>query len=351
MPQYSSISSPTSSSSLSSSSSNNNNNNNIVRYIHILEIPKQYSMGIFLFPPHAKMPLHDHPDMCVMSRLLYGDLKCLSIDLIKQTQNNNDNINKIEAKATTSSTEEYKDDDDKSSNNNNKRKWTYSSFFRGFARSVTSGGMINGSGTISSNNNGNAKNCTSFVADSNIKTTSTSASTTATNSKKKNNMKDDFSVRPKNLPLGSKRAIKNKIKHLRAPSVAILYPYEGNLHEFSAGPNGAAVLDILIPPYDNHYDRDCTFYDIYNGDNDNGAIIDRDDDSISDDDNQEEENSKRYNKFNNKYKQGKAAQQSNKNISRPRRSSSFLNEKTCWIYPTNQPEDFHCLSGTYGDLG
>jgi PCO_ADO len=75
----------------------------------------------------------------------------------------------------------------------------------------------------------------------------------------------------------------------------MLYPYEGNVHEFVAGPHGAAVLDVLLPPYDG-YERDCTFYTI------------------------EED-----------------------------RSSG--DPRACWIVPTDQPEDFHCLSGKYGNLG
>ena len=50
--------------------------------------------------------------------------------------------------------------------------------------------------------------------------------------------------------------------HLQAPDVTALYPFEGQLHEFQAGPNGAAVLDVLLPPYDESHDRDCTFYHI-----------------------------------------------------------------------------------------
>jgi hypothetical protein len=78
-----------------------------------------------------------------------------------------------------------------------------------------------------------------------------------------------------------------------------LYPYEGNLHEFVAGPYGAAVLDILLPPYESKDGRDCTFYHI------------REDDSMD----------------------------------------RIQGRQPCWIIPTGQPEDFHCISGWYGGLG
>jgi hypothetical protein len=100
--------------------------------------------------------------------------------------------------------------------------------------------------------------------------------------------------RKKKLPQGSRRACLREREHLQAPQVTVLYPYEGNLHEFIAGPNGAAVLDVLLPPYDEYHDRECTYYSISFPEDDKGP---------------------------------------------------------CWIVPTGQPEDFHCLSGRYGDLG
>jgi hypothetical protein len=106
-------------------------------------------------------------------------------------------------------------------------------------------------------------------------------------------------VRPK-LPKGSKRAFKNHIDRLQAPDVTILYPFEGNLHEFVAGPNGAAVLDVLLPPYDNLQNRDCTFYEI---------------------------------------------QELGSSFPKP------TGKEPCYVVPTGQPETFHCISGHYRDLG
>ena len=44
-----------------------------MRYIHIYE-DDLVSMGIFLLPQGARLPLHDHPEMLVLSHLLFGDL-------------------------------------------------------------------------------------------------------------------------------------------------------------------------------------------------------------------------------------------------------------------------------------
>jgi hypothetical protein len=167
----------------------------IVRYVHVSEVPEKYSVGIFIFPPHARIPLHDHPGMCVLSRVLYGDLQRLSLDLCRDDQEHSWSL----------------------------RSWT--------------------------------------------------------------------------LPHGARRAYRNKVDHLQAPNVTALYPFEGQLHEFQAGPHGAAVLDVLLPPYDESHDRDCTFYHI-------------------------------------------RAENSTTEERRP-----------CWIVPTGQPADFHCLSGRYNELG
>lgn len=102
------------------------------------------------------------------------------------------------------------------------------------------------------------------------------------------------------LPHGTKRALKNHVDHLQAPDVTVLFPYEGNLHEFVAGPSGAAVLDVLLPPYDNTQNRDCTFFEI---------------------------------------------QDIASSLAIP------SGKEPCFVVPTGQPEDFHCLSGQYRNLG
>lgn len=179
-------------------------------------------MGIFVFPPHGRIPLHDHPEMCVLSRVLYGDLDRLSLDLVRDED--------VPPAPEISSS-------------------VAASFVKSAWKSCGFGGM---KGTHASM-----------------------------------------------FPKGTKRAFRNRVDHLVAPQCTALYPYEGNLHEFVAGPHGAAVLDVLLPPYSGQEGRDCTFYHI------------REDDS-----------------------------------------SPLINgRRASWIIPTGQPEDFHCISGWYGGLG
>lgn len=207
-------------------SSDSANGQSCVRYLHIAEVPDQYSIGIFVFAPYSRIPLHDHPEMCVLSRVLYGDLQRVSLDLARE-EDNPLSLESTKGKG-------YPD--------KNKRGGSWLGGWRAQMESFR-----------------------------------------------------------RKLPKGSKQAFKNHIDYLQAPDVTVLYPYEGNLHEFVAGPDGAAVLDVLLPPYDNVQNRDCTFYEI-----------------------------------------------KEPSSSWPKTPSG---KEPCFIIPTGQPEDFHCISGQYRDLG
>jgi hypothetical protein len=197
----------------------NYDGNSCVRYLHISEVPDQYSIGIFVFAPYARIPLHDHPDMCVLSRVLYGDLQRRSLDLVRGEEDAMSIDASMDKKRTS---------------------WL--------------GGWLNRMDSVK-----------------------------------------------RRLPKGSKQALKNDdVDYLRAPAVTVLYPYEGNLHEFIAGPDGAAVLDVLLPPYDNTRNRDCTFYEI---------------------------------------------QELTPDWPKP------AGKEPCFVVPTGQPESFHCISGRYRDIG
>ncbi|KAG7400701.1 hypothetical protein PHYBOEH_004748 [Phytophthora boehmeriae] len=52
-----------------------------VHYEHVYE-DETFSIGIFILPPGVSIPLHDHPGMSVISRLLYGSLHIKACDLV-----------------------------------------------------------------------------------------------------------------------------------------------------------------------------------------------------------------------------------------------------------------------------
>lgn len=256
-----------------------------VRYIHITEVPEQYSIGIFVFPPFARIPLHDHPEMCVLSRLLYGDLQCLSLDLPDATSDQ-DTLSCSTLPGQPSGQQQREPEPDHA------------------------------------------------------------------------NPRPPPAPLPPGLPLGSRRAYKNAIKHLHAPDVSLLFPYKGNLHEFYAGPNGAAVLDTLLPPYDVDHDRDCTFYDITE-DTIAAAAGSQQQQMIMVDDMMMMTSGTRnimgpspmHSRSEELLASTTLSMMDNPG-GHSRNEELLADERiACWIVPTHQPHDFHCLSGKYQKLG
>ncbi len=117
------------------------------------------------------------------------------------------------------------------------------------------------------------------------------------------------------IPRGSIHVYENPLRELSSSEITELYPTKGNVHEFTAGRNGAAVLDVLVPPYDVDNERDCTFYkeDL----NLHVPQLPRTDDE--------------------------GGVTGNVQFDTTRRRK--------WLVPISQPDWFHCISGKYGDIG
>ncbi|CAM9306513.1 unnamed protein product, partial [Ectocarpus sp. 8 AP-2014] len=54
-----------------------------IRYLHIAQ-EATFSIGVFVLPPGACIPLHDHPDMSVVSHVLYGSVKITCYDRVAE---------------------------------------------------------------------------------------------------------------------------------------------------------------------------------------------------------------------------------------------------------------------------
>jgi hypothetical protein len=241
----------------------------------------QYSMGIFVFPPHARIPLHDHPGMCVLSRVLYGDVRRLQLDLCRDEMP--PPPPRPPQRKPSSSTPGISDTD--SHQHSGLSGLGITNFLR---RRITP------------------------PEDPPAKPSAAAPSKPSELGADEENVPGR--LRESRRPPGpaARRAVRRGVDHLRAPQTTILFPFEGNLHEFVAGPGGAAVLDVLLPPYDAQHHRDCTFY--YIGD-DVEEKIDGDAMQVDDD------------------------------------GDRWGGGTPCWIVPTGQPEDFHCISGRYRNLG
>ena len=249
-----------------------------VRYLHVTERQGLYSIGIFIFPPSARIPLHDHPNMAVLSRVLYGEVTARSFDLIPQSPTcKND--------AMTNENGDDSDHHDQNPTANNTDS----------AMNDTQENDTNSSSTLSRSMLGRTG---SWISSLLRRSSALSASVSSVTSSD-----------PKSRPKGSKRAIMcSADRILKAPSTTMLLPREGNVHQFTAGADGAAVLDVLLPPYDFDNERDCTFYKV-------------------------------------------EADITSTNSASTYKNKDSHGDDNCWLIPIEQPKDFHCISGTFGSVG
>uniref|UniRef100_A0A7S2MEQ8 Cysteine dioxygenase n=1 Tax=Helicotheca tamesis TaxID=374047 RepID=A0A7S2MEQ8_9STRA len=289
----------------------------IVRYLHVTELENRYSVGIFVFSPNAVIPLHDHPGMSVLSRVMYGSLTVKSYDILPEEDDDDKNGRQCSFMSLggTSAGCGGADDDccydstcEAEDGNILRRGSSWlSSLFRPIARTVS------GVSSVSS-----------FYSTSNKP---------ATTSRNKTTTSSSSAAAPLLLPEGSKKAIQKPIRHLSAPGLSILFPHEGNAHEFVAGEHGAAVLDVLLPPYCCEHDRNCTFYK---------AVDENGDDFVGD--------TVVAASLKNKTKARENEEEGNDDETMES-SQSTNSEESCWLKPVPAPSHFHCISGQYADLG
>ncbi len=185
---------------------------NTVRYLHAREVADKYTVGIFIFPPGASIPLHDHPSMVVISRVLYGELRVKSYNVVSPLHD--DDVEEMNAE-TTSGTE--------CDSSPSRLRSSFNRIKNFVSRAVLP----------------------SYYDDH-------------------KETQHKLQVEENKSPMGVQLLSDGNGKSsaiISAPNVTALYPDEGNCHSFVAGPNGAAVLDVLLPPYAEDEHRDCTFYE------------------------------------------------------------------------------------------
>ena len=197
----------------------NDGSSNIVRYLHVKEVPNKYSAGIFVFPPNAEIPLHDHPDMVVLSRVLYGEMKVLSYDVVSPRDS-----------VTCDPCQEEEVPPPSAFNNQGKERQDTVSPKKSVFRS-------------------SLKAIKDFIQSSfqdEDSSTHIETDSDGSNRQKRSGGPAILQAKVNQSPMGVEQyqTEGGPLNILTAPHVTCLFPKEGNCHSFVAGPHGAAVLDV-----------------------------------------------------------------------------------------------------------
>lgn len=199
---------------------------NIVRYLHVKEVPNRYSAGIFVFPPNAEIPLHDHPGMVVLSRVLYGELRVQSYDVLPLASG-------FDAKSTILKDKAEKDPSPMVVANEPKKDQQNEAASR---RSVFKSSIEVLKSIVGRRSSYREPDDTQLETDSDSSALAQQAEANVLQAKE--------NLAPMGVEKQYDMKMDEPISILSAPHVTCLYPNEGNCHAFVAGPHGAAVLDV-----------------------------------------------------------------------------------------------------------
>ncbi|CAM9752503.1 unnamed protein product [Pylaiella littoralis] len=178
-----------------------------------------FEMTVFVLPEGGEIPLHDHPNMAVLSKILFGSLEVESYD----------NVDAAGVEGQEEQEEEKEEEDYDDQRISRKKKATAPAAAVAAAAATA---VITEAGAVADNSDAE---------------------------RVPRRTKDDAQRRRRD------GAVVVRQQRQRAAAVTaesrsfLLTPSEGNVHAFKA-PAACAVFDVLIPPYDNARGRKCSYF-------------------------------------------------------------------------------------------